>query len=323
MIPNDGEEDSPESLYPVDGYFTDVAVAVKRPPAWLIEGLLPQGLVFLAGPPKEAYKSTLTMAMSALIARFLCRGVPQEWKPVTRGPVMVFSHEADAGELRYTLEDGLGVKLTPTESIIVCNEPEHFRLDDEGEDQGISQMLYWLNLRKPALVIIDPLANFHSVEEKDSGRMIQLVAPLRRWAKNNGATVLVVHHTRKLDEDRPYRAADMRGTSALFGLADGILVVTPTKQRCTLTIEGIFKRGKGWTKTITFGFWELKGKGGGEALREVDELILKAVRHGYASLKEVARHTNLGTKSAQERLNFLLRNGHLKKTDKGFKETGS
>jgi hypothetical protein len=303
------ESEEREPLHPVEGYFTDVASAAKKPPAWLIDGVLPQGLVFMAGPPKESFKSTITMALAALVAEFQCHALPKDWKVLEGGPVMIFSHEADAGELRVTLEDGLGVKLDATEAILVCNRPEDFRLDEE---EGQEQLLHWMELRKPSLVIIDPLANFHSIEEKDAGQMIKIIAPLRRWAKDNGACVLIVHHTRKLTDDRQYKAADMRGTSALFGLCDGILMMSPAQGQYTVQIDGQFKRGKPWNKVVALGAWEMKGRQGGEQLREVDLSILKAIRHGYHTMKKLADHTHYGAVSLKKRVEFLTRNGHVK-----------
>ncbi len=309
----EGEDDAPQILHPIEGYFTDVAVASKKPPAWVIPDVLPQGLVFMAGPPKESFKSTITMALAALIAEFKCKVLPADWQPTLLGPVMVFSHEADAGELRFTLEDGLGVKLMPTESILVCNRPEDFRLD---EDDGQAQLLHWMTERSPALVVIDPLANFHSIEEKDAGEMIRIIAPLRRWAKDNGACVLIVHHTRKLSEKEEgghqYKASDMRGTSALFGLCDGILMLSPEREPYTVHISAQFKRGKPWNKVIQLAAWESKNRTAGEQLRDIDLMIIKAVQHGFRTPALLQRHLNLGSESLKSRVRFLVKSGHIK-----------
>lgn len=300
-----------EPLHPIEGYFTDVATALRRPPAWVVEGMLPEGLVFMAGPPKESFKSTITCGLAALIAGFKCQAMPADWQPKLPGPVMMFSHEADAGELRFILEEGLGVKLKPTEGILVCNQPWDYRLDDE---DGLAQMLHWLNLRKPALCIIDPLANFHSIEEKDAANMIRIIGPIRRWAKDNGACVLIVHHTRKVEEGKAYKAADMRGTSALFGLCDGIIMLTPApKAQYTVQMEATFKRGEGWTKVLSFAIWSAKGQRAGEQLRPMDEQILKAIRHGYETPDEVARHLAIAEGQVAGRLKRLAESGYVRK----------
>jgi hypothetical protein len=306
------QDDGP--LESIDGHFTDLFRASKKPPVWIVEGVLPAGLTIMVGPPKDAYKSTVSAALAAKVAGLKCTALPLDWKAVMRGPVMIFSYEADAGELRSMVEDGMGVKGQPIESIMVADEPDTFRLDDE---DAAEQMIFWLDARKPALVILDPLANFHGFEEKDSAKMIHILSPLRRWAKANNSCFLVVHHTRKLQEDRAYRADDARGTSAIFGLCDAILVITPGKKKYELMIDAKFKRSPAWLKTIQLAVWERKGEQGGEALREVDKMILKAIAHGFREPSKIAKHINLGPASVEVRLAFLKTNGYLRVDAKG------
>lgn len=322
---DDGEDDVVEPLLPVHGYFTDVSQAEKSPPKWVIEGVLPEGLVFMAGPPKESFKSTITMALAALVAQYKCTVLPPEWQPKLKGPVMIWSHEADAGELRFILEDGLGVKLSAEERILVCDRPEEFRLD---EPEGQDQMMHWLDERKPALAVIDPLANAHSLQEKDSGEMIRIIAPLRRWAKSNGCCLLVVHHTRKLEEDRQFKAADMRGTGALLGLCDGILTMSPAQGPLTVQIDAIFKRAKPWNKVIQLAAWDMKDRQqGGEPLRPVHHIVLKQVAHKFRTVEAIVEHAKAGgAESIKKYIQFLVKMGllrwsgqELRLTDEGKK----
>jgi hypothetical protein len=296
-------------LLPIEGVFIDVARALKVPPQWIIPDVVPEGLLIIAGPPKESFKSTITMGMAAIIAGASSKALPADWTAARQGPVMVFSHEADAGELRFILEDGLGAVLAKDESILVAERPEEFMLDDE---DGRKEMMHWLDARGPVLTFIDPLANFHNLEEKDASQMIQCVAPLRRWAKREHACICIVHHTRKLEEERNYKASDLRGTGALFGLCDGLIMLTPTQNPYELILDAKMKRGKAWIKTITLGAWDNKGQQGGEVLREVDKLIIKAIRLGYTSLAKICRHTALNERNVKPRLDKLTKTGYLK-----------
>jgi len=300
-----------EPLTPVDGTFIDVARATSKPPAWVVQDVIPEGLVILAGPPKASFKSTISMALSAVISGFDCKALPKEWAAKQAGPVMVFSHEADAGELRFILEVGLGVRLQPDESILVAARPEDFMLDEE---DGRDSMLHWLNERKPILTIIDPLANFHNVEEKDAGEMIRIVAPLRRWAKENQAAIMVVHHTKKIDEDRAYRASDVRGSSALFGLCDSLLVLTPGQREYEISIDAQPKRGAAWQRTITLGAWGRRGQQGGEALGELDKMVLKAVKLGYKTVGDLSRHLSIPENTLTRRVSKLVSMSYLQQS---------
>jgi hypothetical protein len=311
----DEHDDHEHPITPAEGHFTDLFAAAKKPPAWVIENLIPEGLTVIVGPPKDAFKSTITTALAAMVSRCKCTALPVEWKPKQTGVVMLFSYEADAGELREIMEDGLGVKAPADERILVADQPDTFQLDDPG---AVEEMLAWLHNRKPKLVVLDPLANFHAIDEKDSIAMIKILSPLRRWAKETNSAFVIVHHTRKLPEDRNYRADDVRGSSAIFGLCDGILVITPGKQKYELIIDAKFKRGSaGWVKTIMLGAWDRRGVQGGEILQAIDRSVLGSIHHGYNTRKMLLLHSRLAEKTLDERLNFLLRNGYVKqKRDK-------
>jgi len=297
-----------EPLEPVEGYFTDLGKAVPQPPRWVVEPILPEGLVIMAGPPKEAYKSTIVMALACLVTRHEHKALPPEWQRRVDGPVMILSHEADAGELRFIVEQGLGVKLRKDESILVADRPEDFRLDEE---EGHAELMRWLHARQPILTVIDPLANFHSLEEKDAGQMVKLLAPLRRWAKEEQACILVVHHTRKLDEERLLRASDVRGSSAMFGLADGLILLSPTKAEFEVVFDVKPKRGKHFTQTVQLGIWDRKGQQGRTPLVGLDKLLVTAISLGFVTVEEAARHCNVSVEVATKRLANLARQGRI------------
>ena len=68
------------------------------------------------------------------------------------------------------------------------------------------------------MVIIDTLATFWKVkDENDAGAMTQAVIPLLNLARESGACVLLIHHSRK--SEGAY-GDEIRGSSALFALVD-------------------------------------------------------------------------------------------------------
>lgn len=241
--------------------------------------------MFLGAPPKSG-KSNASLAMALLVAGYKCRVLPPSLSTVQLGgTVMMFSYEADAGELNWIAENGLGIQVNANEGILVCEEPSRFQLDDE---RGLSRLLYWLNERDPRLVILDPLRNFHGCDENDSGQMSRLLSPLRHWALNHEACVMVVHHAKKLEEGRAsYDNGDLRGSSALFGLANGVLIFTP-KQNGQILIKATFKRGKSWERTINFGaFGEAYAH---EELDEQEQTVLKLIpANGTMSIDQLLK----------------------------------
>lgn len=302
--------DEREVYRPIYGVFTPIKKAVRKPPTWVVEGLLPPGLVLLVGPPKDAYKSTLSVALAAIVAGYKQTVLPAQWRVVMGGPVMMFSYEDDAGEIKFMAEEGMGIELPDDDGILIADDPSDWRLDD---DDALERMFSWLDERKPRLVVCDPLVNFHSVEEKDAGKMIQLLSPLRRWAKENDATFLLVHHPRKLDDERAYRASDIRGSGALFGACDALLMLTPTKNRLQVEIAATFKKHPGWVKTVDIAAWERRGERGHLALKDLDKIILKTIMNGSSTIEEISTDINVAKRVVAERIEFLREQGLVAK----------
>lgn len=297
-----------EAPYPIDGYFTDLAEADISPPFWVIDNILPAGIVFLAGPPKTM-KSTLEMAFSLAVAGVRAEVLPADMTQVRRpGTVMGLSAEASAGELRHMVEHGMKVQMPADRRIVIADDPWQFRLDDPEAQQGL---MFWLKERRPRLFWLDPLRDFHNLEERDSGGMNRLLRPVQQWAKENGCCFLVVHHTRKKsNEDKTdYDAGDMRGTTALFGIADGVIMVTP-RQGGKLYLKGTYKRGAEWERTITLNTWgmddsteqarQLTG-----ALDEVEKAVLASL---HAKQPLSALYDMHGERVEQTKLRLLSMN---------------
>jgi hypothetical protein len=270
------------------GVWSDLGAATKRPPQWVVEGILPAGITFLAGPPKSM-KSTVEMALALTVAGVQHTALPEDLRrcPDT-GHVLIWSAEATAGELKQMVEDGFGCQVPDNGTIMVADEPFQWRLDDPG---AVSKMLEWLEYFQPRLFCIDPLRDFHDFDERDSGPMNRLLRPIQRWAKEHGSALLVVHHARKLasgEEDRNLTAGDLRGTSALFGLADGVIVLTP-KGRAGIHFNVVVKRGQPWERTIKLGAWG----GGDEAEQRATERIDAVVADVYKALAAAPDHPDL------------------------------
>lgn len=299
-----------EEYVPVDGHFTSLGGAELVPPKWVIKDLLPVGLTLIGGPPKDSKKSTLTIAMSALIAGYECKVLPVELsEAAVQGIVMMWSFEANAGEIRHTAEKELLIPTPDDGGILVCDTPEEYLLDDP---DGAAQVMNWLNAKKPRLAIIDPLRNAHSLDEKESGELARILIPLRRWAKDNDSAIVVVHHTRKLDEERTFRADDLRGSSALFGLADGLLMITPTRTPMQFIYAAKFKRGGGWEKNIQLAAYETKGQRPGEALTEMDKAIVRVMCAGADSVAGISDDAYLTVQQVRQRLAWMQQRGYVR-----------
>lgn len=270
-----------EGEWDFDTYFEDLWEASVEPPEFVIDGLLPVGITFMVAPPKT-YKSTIEMAMTLAVAGEPCDALPKEMMQVPEtGIVIGASAEATPGELRYMVEQGMGAKEGTLGRIRLLKDPWAWRLDDPN---AAPRLIRKLEEVRPKLFWVDPLRDFHTLDEVDAGDMNRLLRPLQQWAKRNKAAFLVVHHTRKRssnDEgERNLTADDARGTSAMFGLADGLITLTP-KGNARVHFNVVLKRGMPWEKTVQLKVW-----GNGEAVALIDgnakavfEAMLGAEKH--------------------------------------------
>jgi hypothetical protein len=303
----DPQNEHPEES--IAGHFTDVFEAETVPPKWIITDVLPPGLVFIIAPPKSG-KSTILMGLAALVAGYECKALPQSMSDVPEdGRVMGWSYEATAGELRFILEQGLKVTGQGDGGIVIADDPWDWRLDDEG---SVEKMVGWLKDRKPRLAFLDPLRNFHGLDEKDSA-IVRMFAPLRKWAIQNDSALVVVHHTGKPGEDRKrtYDEHDMRGTSALLGAADGVLTLTPTggpEAFGRLKIKALFKRARGWERDIQLAAWGASTQAT-EVLMDLDELVLKLITNGPITQEQIAQQVRLQPNKVRDILTKLHRMG--------------
>lgn len=310
------EDEDHEPHEPVEGIFTDVGAASATKPKFLVKDFLPVGLVILVAPPK-AGKSTLSLALAAIVAGHKCGALPDFLSEVVLGGrVVCFSYEADAGEIRHTLEVGLGTKVKPDGSFLVADDPWLFRLDDE---DGATKLLGWLDELDPRLAILDPFRDFHSLDEKDSGDMIRILRPIRQWAIQHDACCLLVHHTKKREDGGQggYDNNDIRGSSAIFGAADGIIVLSPrgenTEIRCTM------KKGKSWNRTISIASYDKIGSKSIEKLTEMDGLVLKALHAGAPTLEVIAKQLHCAKSTVLDCIGRLERARRVEKVGKIWK----
>ncbi len=300
---------------PIEGIFVDLGEAVAVPPQWVIEDLLPYGLTFLAAPPKS-YKSTVTVALALMVSGHKCNALPVFMRQVPQpGPVVLFSYEATAGELKDIAAKGMGVEPRSDGSILVAENPWTFRLDDT---DGLERLLYWLKELRPKLVVLDPLRDFHGLEEKDSGDMNRLLRPLRTWAVENDASMVVVHHTRKPADsaNAQYEALDMRGTSALFGIADGVLILSPTANELTVRVKATFKRAAGWDRTVTLSAYGNLGKVSEEELGANDTAVLGLVKGGTTTAEEMGGQLRMKLTEVLKHLYKLERNNLVRRDNR-------
>lgn len=250
-------------------HFKDVGASAPEDAVWIVDKVIPRGLTIIASPPK-AWKSTILNMLATLVAGYKHKGLPDDLSDVVKpGLVLGLSGEATAGEINYMAKDGFKCTIEPNGTFLVSDAVWEWRLDVPAQK---AKLLRVLNEHKPRLLFIDPLRNFHTQREDDSGVMIEMLAPLRKWAVDNNAAVVVVHHTRKQNKDDKKQVKqkltpdDLRGSSALFGMCDGLMIVTRNEN--IVTLDTVYKRGASWCRDVALSVWK----------EEVNERMKAAVK---------------------------------------------
>ena len=245
---------------PIEEAFKDVHDAIPEEPDFIINQTLPVGLTIMSGPPKVAFKSLQAVLFAANCAQWPVSALPIWMEPLRPGPSLIVSYEASAGVINHILNVDCRIKTYPG-SIYVAHKPSEFKLDDVNK---ANQLIKYMDSKDPAIVVLDPWRNSHSGDENDSTAVTEMLSPLVDWAHDMQASVLLIHHVNKPSDGKDsssYYA--MRGSSALPGLADGLLNIESTKKEGEIYINATFKRGPSWRRLIHLGVpgygWGNKG----------------------------------------------------------------
>lgn len=187
-------------------------------PRWAIPGLLSEGFSILAGKPKLG-KSWMALNLALTIAA---------------GGKALGNIQVQAGDVLYlALEDRLrrirdraakvmkGIGMTAPHRLSVAVE---WKRQDKG---GVHDLAEWLSrATDPRLVVIDVWAKFHAPAKSKGSAYDQdyeQATEVKSVADHYGASVLVLHHTRKSAAEDVFD--EISGTLGFAGAADGAMVL--------------------------------------------------------------------------------------------------
>jgi len=196
-------------------------------PDWVIRNAIVPGLNFVVAPPKH-FKSTYILELIAtMIGHSHGVGGDAAMKPRQRGACMYFAAEQSVYDLKHIYEERIikrkWNKGPVSWDFAVAKDVMEWALDEHDSDHDLTR---FIEKAKPAMVILDPFYHFHHMEENDPHVARLLIKPTKAIKKHGGALV-VVHHERKESSQNNGASNQsgnwnkMRGTSALWALADG------------------------------------------------------------------------------------------------------
>lgn len=203
-----------------------------RPTEWLIEGRLAKKFMTLTVAPGGSGKTTLTIQEAVSIASGVdCCGQ----KMAEQGPVWIFNNEDPIDELHRRIAAilefyGLTFKQLEGKVFLNSGRMKKERLLIANEDPKKGKYLYDDNIEVIErsiekygikLLIIDPFARCHYLNENDNSAMDMVADIFTGIADRQNCAINLVHHSRKLGkaEFMAGNADSIRGASSLVNAA--------------------------------------------------------------------------------------------------------
>lgn len=256
---------------------------------WAIEGLLPEGLAVLSGPPKLG-KSWLTLDFCLAI---VTGGLAAGHFSTEKGSVLLCALEDNKRRLksRIKMRKGAGIKFAMSGPLDfnALEEPRlpgfYYTTDlprlDEG---GMQELVGFLDDHKDCkLIVLDTLAKVKPTPKKNSGNAYETdykdMGELQKMALERHCCIIVVTHNRKTETDDPLQSVS--GSTGITGVMDTILLLTRKRgaSNASLLVTGRDVSEHTWSMSFDgdHGAWTVAGEGDANGDSERAE-ILKALK---------------------------------------------
>ena len=201
---------------------------------WLVEGLLSRsGIAVLASTPKTG-KTWVALALAVGVAS----GSPVlgQFHVPNPGRVVLFPAEDDARAIRERVESlCLAADLELEELPFDIITADQVRLDEAADRARLERLL---SVRRPSLLVLDPLVRLHSGAESYSGHVAELFGYLRALQRRFELAVVVTHHLAKNRRRGGSPGEAMRGSGDIHASYDtGLLLERERDGRIVLTLE--------------------------------------------------------------------------------------
>jgi hypothetical protein len=201
----------------------------RTPPPFIVEGLIPVGLSFLAGAPKSR-KSFLALQLASSVGA----GVP--FLGFRTNPCSVLYLDLEGSPSR-TSQRAERMRIPVPDSVSIAHRIPH-RLTDK---PSLVDDIQALHHQQPdvGLVIIDTLSRAKGAI-KSGGQSaydldVMILEPIQRMALDERIAILFVHHYRKGSGMNSDPFERVNGTTGIVGSADSVL---------NLTLEGRREDGR-------------------------------------------------------------------------------
>lgn len=264
----------------------------------LVHGLIGAGTVNLLIGDSGLGKTALGVQLGMCVAG----GVPFLGRPVEQGPVLYVDAES--------AQDGFRAILRAQTNFLGLAKQTPFYTYSQMWDIRENVSRFWLDLirehielRKPSLVIIDPLRAVFPLAETKTDEAQGMVKSLRALTKEFGCAFLITHHVRKVNRD--YEVPDLlddphgwlqeaAGSRALMTGVDTRIGVAKSDKEDVALIVGGYQRLTGKLPSMFLGRQEDEnGIAEGYVQASVEHSLTSKQLEVYKNLPEQFRAASL------------------------------
>lgn len=183
---------------------------------WLIEGLWEYDSVGLIVAPPKSYKSTLITNMAVAVAS----GQPFSGRKVVQGGVLILQ-----GENSLIAEKSRMQNIAGTTDLPIYYVQSSVNLDN------IDLLKKTIIENKIKLLVIDPLyLLFGSGNMNHANDVTPKLRGLTELRKETECSIILVHHTRKVDGSTDLSTSDINGSGFFEGWYESLIMLQPPKR---------------------------------------------------------------------------------------------
>jgi len=302
----------PPSVLAKYGAYTARELAVKEfpPVTWLVEGMIPAGLTFLAGRPKVG-KSWFALQLAHAHA--------------TGGQVL--GMKAAKGRVLYLATEDSPRRMKERQRMQVIPHTDGItyvhRFPTLTPD-GIEELKTAIKEGHFTLIILDTLNRLLPPEAKqnESENMTQILGPLQSMAQELDVSIVLVDHHRKRGAMNRDVVEDIMGSVSKVGVADTIMGLYKGDDGFELIATGRDIEGATWPvrfdKGITWA-WQLTEAAPGVRIGSRRHKVLKAIRElsgqgENATVTRVADFTGISKDNVSREVKELVSIGEVHTT---------
>jgi hypothetical protein len=295
--------------------FAELAAMTLPPVRWVVPGILPEGLIALAGKPKIG-KSMLDMGIGRDVAT---GGLALGSIKVTQGDVLYLALEDNERRLQDRMRHLLAGAPVPARF-------EYATAWKKMSGAGIRALENWIDRKQnPRLIIIDPFVKVRPTAGRSQAGTTGYDADyaaleeLHTLANTRNVCILVQFHMRKAGAEDYFD--EINATSGIGACADGFLSLKRARGQAGATLRGTgrdYQEDVDLALSFNDGHWSIEGNAEEVLMTQERKEILDAVTRGHTSPRAICDYLGHRLDSAMKmRLSRMVEAGQLYKPKEG------